>query len=50
MIVVRTEVWNTHQGTVAKAVTRDQLGRLIGATNQTANVPTIEKAVIVGRK
>ena len=50
MIVVRTEVWSTAAGTVAKAVTRDQLGRLIGATNQTANIPTIQKAVIVGKR
>lgn len=41
-MIVRTEVWN-HNGTkVIKAVVRDERGRIIGATNQTASVvPTI---------
>jgi hypothetical protein len=47
-IIVRTEVWNTKVGTVAKAVVRDERGTFIGATNQTeALVPSIN---LVGSK
>jgi hypothetical protein len=45
-LVIRTENWKTRKGAVTKAVVRDEAGRLLGATNQTAAVTT----VIVGRK
>jgi hypothetical protein len=45
-IVIRTEAWNTKQGEVIKAVVRDEHGKILGATNQTASVTT----AIVGRK
>ena len=41
-VIVRTEKW----GQAAKAVVRDEKGRFIGATNQTATVPF----QIVGKK
>jgi hypothetical protein len=50
VIVVRTEVWSTSKGNVVKAVTRDSLGRILGPTNQTANVTLNKAGVIVGRK
>lgn len=34
-VIVRTEVWNTKQGQVVKAVARDEAGTFLGATNQT---------------
>jgi hypothetical protein len=34
-VIVRTEIWNTKQGKVAKAVARDEAGTFLGATNQT---------------
>jgi len=34
-VTVRTEIWNTAQGQVAKAVARDERGTFLGATNQT---------------
>lgn len=36
--IVRTEVWNTANGKIVKAVTRDEYGRILGATNQTSGV------------
>jgi hypothetical protein len=45
MVIVRTETWTTKTGTVAKAVVRDEKGRLIGASNQTKTV----KVGIVGK-
>ena len=47
-IVIRTEVWTTRKGQVVKAVVRDSLGKIVGATNQTAAVAA--PLVIVGRK
>lgn len=38
MIIVRTETWNTKKGKIAKAVVRDDKGKLIGASNQTQSV------------
>lgn len=46
MIVIRTESWNTKNGQVIKAVARDEAGKILGATNQTATVT----ATLVGRK
>lgn len=46
MIVVRTEVWSTKNGEVIKAVVRDESGRILGATNQTA----VLRPAIVGAK
>ncbi len=37
-IVIRTEAWETKRGTAIKAVARDEKGRLLSATNQTATV------------
>lgn len=34
-VIVRTEIWNTAQGKVVKAVARDEAGTFLGATNQT---------------
>jgi len=34
-VIVRTEIWNTKAGKVAKAVARDEAGTFLGATNQT---------------
>lgn len=47
-IVITTEVWNTRNGQVIKAVARDTKGKIIGATNQTAAVAA--PLVLVGRK
>jgi hypothetical protein len=38
-VTVATEVWNTQQGAVAKAVVRDETGKFLGATNQTKALP-----------
>lgn len=46
MIILRTETWDTRQGEVIKAVARDESGRLLAATNQTAAV----KVALVGAK
>jgi len=46
MIVLRTEIWATPSGPVAKAVARDEAGRIVGASNQTASI----SIGIVGRK
>ena len=46
MIVVRTETWSTKTGQIVKAVVRDENGRILGATNQTAEV----RPHIVGAK
>lgn len=42
-IVLATEVWNTKNGAVIKAVARDENGTFLGATNQTdsISVPSI---------
>lgn len=45
---VRTEVWNTKQGKVVKAVVRDSRGTFLGATNQTA--PIALSSLLVGRR
>lgn len=45
-IVIRTEAWSTKHGQVIKAVARDEKGKILGATNQTASV----SPVVVGRK
>ena len=37
-ITIRTESWETKKGPAIKAVARDEKGRLLGATNQTASV------------
>lgn len=47
-IVIRTEVWNTRNGQIVKAVVRDAKGKILGATNQTAAVAA--PLVLVGRK
>lgn len=36
--VIRTEVWNTGKGRVARAVVRNTDGTFIGVSNQTATV------------
>lgn len=38
-IIVRTETWNTKEGSVIKAVARTDKGIFLGATNQTQAVP-----------
>lgn len=38
-VTVRTEIWNTREGKVAKAVARDERGTFLGATNQTVALP-----------
>lgn len=38
-VTVRTEIWNTKAGRVAKAVARDERGTFLGATNQTEALP-----------
>lgn len=45
-MIVRTETWSTKSGVVVKAVVRDEHGRIVGATNQTAPV----RLTLVGRK
>ena len=47
-VIVRTEKWNTKQGTVIKAVVRDENGIFLGATNQT--MPIQQVVNIVGSK
>lgn len=47
-LVVRTEVWNSPQGPIAKAVVRTTDGRIVGATNQTA--PVNPALLIVGKR
>lgn len=37
-IVIATEVWNTKNGEVVKAVARDENGTFLGATNQTSGI------------
>jgi hypothetical protein len=37
-VTVATEIWNTQNGRVAKAVVRDSEGKFLGATNQTQAV------------
>lgn len=44
-IVVATEIWNTKQGTVVKAVARDEKGIFLGATNQTAAIASVPSLV-----
>ena len=48
MIIVRTEVWNTKTGKIAKAVVRDEKGKLIGATNNT-KVVNFSRQQLVGK-
>lgn len=48
MLTVRTETWQTRKGDVTKAVVRTADGRIVGATNQTAAVPTA--LLIVGKR
>ena len=52
--VVSTEIWNTSNGKIAKAVVRTPDGKFLGATNQTKGVPAKSRAVrprvtVVGR-
>lgn len=42
-IVVSTEIWDTKDGEVYKAVVRDANGKFIGATNQTKSIPVKKK-------
>lgn len=37
-IIVRTEQWDTAKGAIVKAVTRNEDGTFLGATNQTKPV------------
>lgn len=37
VVTVRTEVWTTRKGVVAKAVVRNPNGRFDGVTNKTKN-------------
>ena len=37
VVTVRTEMWNTRRGVVAKAVVRNPKGRFNGVTNKTKN-------------
>lgn len=37
--LISTEIWNTKQGKVAKAVVRNEKGAFLGATNQTKATP-----------
>lgn len=46
MIVIRTEAWSTKRGDVIKAVVRDDKGKILGATNQTAAIAP----VLIGKK
>ena len=43
-LVVSTEIWNTQNGKVFKAVVRDTNGKFIGATNQTKAIPVKSRA------
>lgn len=38
-VFIATESWETQEGTVAKAVVRDEKGRFLGATNATKGIP-----------
>lgn len=42
-LVVSTEIWDTKDGQVYKAVVRDSNGKFIGATNQTKSIPVKKK-------
>jgi hypothetical protein len=52
--VIRTEIWNTKNGPVAKAVVRDEYGTFLGATNQTEALPAKKivrpRVTLVGSK
>ncbi len=49
-VIVRTELWNTPEGQVTKAVVRDTKGKFLGATNQTKAVKAdANRLVIVGK-
>lgn len=53
-VIVRTEVWNTAKGKIAKAVVRDEHGTFLGATNQTQAIPAKARPIrprvtVVGR-
>ncbi|MCX6008900.1 MAG: hypothetical protein NTW48_02480 [Chloroflexi bacterium] len=52
-VTVATEVWNTQEGAVAKAVVRDEAGKFLGATNQTKALPAKKivrpRVIIQGR-
>jgi hypothetical protein len=51
-LIIRTEVWETGEGVVTKAVVRDLKGHFVGATNQTAAVrhpKSVVKNVLVGK-
>lgn len=52
-VIVSTEIWNTRNGKVAKAVVRDTKGTFLGATNQTKGVPAKRvsrpRVTVVGR-
>ena len=53
-VTVRTEIWNTKQGKVAKAVARDERGTFLGATNQTDAIKVAKsvrpRVTLVGSK
>ena len=53
-VIVRTEIWNTKNGRVAKAVARDEHGTFLGATNQTEAVKVAKsvrpRVTLVGSK
>ena len=53
-VTVRTEIWNTKAGRVAKAVARDEKGTFLGATNQTEAVKVAKsvrpRVTLVGSK
>ena len=53
-VTVSTEVWNTREGQVVKAVTRNTDGSFNGATNQTAAIKVAKvirpRVKLVGRK
>lgn len=49
MIIVRTEIWSTKSGKIAKAVVRDEKGKLIGATNNT-KVVNFAREKVVGKR
>ena len=52
--VIRTEIWNTKNGPVAKAVVRNERGVFLGATNQTEALPAKKivrpRVTLVGAK
>lgn len=45
-VILATEVWNTREGKVVKAVARTAEGTFLGATNQTAAIAP----VVIGRR